>query len=86
MVDRKMLDETIIELVAAACSQITSPLSIDASASLRSDLAIASMSLASIVFELEDRFAIDFVNSDFDLGQVDTVGDLIAACRRVAGC
>jgi acyl carrier protein len=86
VIDGDALDDAIIELVAAACTRGVPPSSIERSASLRSELAIESMSLASIVFELEDRFSIDFVNSDFDLGQVDTVGDLMAACRRVAGC
>jgi acyl carrier protein len=51
--------------------------------SLRRDLSIDSLSLVALTLRLGDELEVDLLNAGFDLGRLDTVGDLLAFGRSV---
>lgn len=52
--------------------------------SLRDDLAIDSLALASLALRVGDAFEIDWSEEDTDLSAIATVGDLVEIGRRFA--
>jgi acyl carrier protein len=46
--------------------------------SLRGDLAVESLSLVSLTIRLGDELGVDIVEHDINVGNVQTVGDLVA--------
>jgi acyl carrier protein len=46
--------------------------------SLRCDLAVESLSLVSLTIRLGDELGVDIVEREIDVGNVQTVGDLVA--------
>jgi acyl carrier protein len=46
--------------------------------SLRGDLAVESLSLVSLTIRLGDELGVDIVDRDINVGNVQTVGDLVA--------
>ena len=52
--------------------------------SLRLDLELDSLALVSVVVRLGDDFGIDVSDQDFDLAEVQTVGDLANLVEQLA--
>lgn len=52
--------------------------------SLRQDLALESLALVSILIRLGNEFGIDIGDQEFDLGNLDTVGDLADLVEKLA--
>ncbi len=57
---------------------------IDKGLSLRNDLVIESLSLVSLALRLGDELGVDLAEVGFELGEVKTVGDLVAMARAIA--
>jgi acyl carrier protein len=51
--------------------------------SLRGDLELDSLSLVSLTIRLGEEFNVDVVESGIELGQLETVGDLIGVARKL---
>jgi len=82
----KSLEDRInaILLEYAQAAQGTS--SLDASLSLRNDLAIESLSLVSVVLRIGDEFGVDIAStegSELELSRFETVGDLWQLGRKL---
>ena len=58
---------------------LTSPL--NQGLSLRGDLEIDSLALVSLTIRLGEEFNVDVVDSGVELGQLETVGDLIGVAK-----
>lgn len=78
------LERRILDLVAQY-AQTPPDGPIGPALSLRRDLSIDSLSLVALTLRLGDELELDLLNAGFDLGRLDTVGDLIAFGRAVGG-
>src|ERR1700756_4667213 len=53
------------------------------SVSLRNDLAIESLSLVSVLLRIGDALGVDLVESGFELGRLETFGDLVTLAKTL---
>jgi acyl carrier protein len=49
--------------------------------SIRKDLAVESLSLVSVTVKLGEELGVDVLEAGIELGNLDTVGDLVAVAR-----
>jgi len=52
--------------------------------SLRDDLVIESLSLVSLTLQLGDELGVNVVDSGIELGELKTLGDLVAMARMLS--
>ena len=57
---------------------------LDASLSLRDDLAIESLSLVSLTLRLADELGVNVDELDLELGEVKTLGDLVRVAQTLS--
>lgn len=72
-----------VERTLAEYAQVPVRAPLDASLSLRDDLAIESLSLVSLVVRLGDELGVDAADESLELQGLSTVGDLLALARRL---
>jgi acyl carrier protein len=77
--------ETRIGGILLEYAQVAKTLPLDASLSLRGDLAIESLSLVSVVLRIGDEFGVDIANTDteLELSRFETVGDMLALAQSL---
>ena len=51
---------------------------------LRQDLELESLALVSVLIRLGEDFGIDMADQEFDLANLETVGDLVALTDKLA--
>ncbi|AKF86089.1 phosphopantetheine-binding protein [Myxococcus sp. MISCRS1] len=78
-------EEKVIAMIAQAVPRRFRKAAITPELSLRKDLGIDSLGVASLLFRLEETFgvALDELASDVDLGRLHTVRDAIDMSRRL---
>jgi acyl carrier protein len=83
-----MLSETAearVERLVLEYAQTTpSQRPLDLRLSLRDDLAIESMSLLSLTVRLGDELDVDVLDLGLELGNLQTVGDLVRTARKLS--
>jgi acyl carrier protein len=71
-------------LVAEYAQSLPSRRPLDQRLSLRDDLAIESMSLLSLTVRLGDELDVDILDLGLELGNLQTVGDLVRTARKLS--
>jgi acyl carrier protein len=83
-----MLGETaearVERLVLEYAQSTPSKRPLDLRLSLRDDLAIESMSLLSLTVRLGDELEVDVLDLGLELGNLQTVGDLVRTARKLS--
>ena len=83
-----MLGETLearVERLVLEYAQILpSVRPLDPALSLREDLVIESLSLVSLTLQLGDELGVNVMDSGIELGELKTLGDLLAMARMLS--
>jgi acyl carrier protein len=78
------VEETVARLLQEyAQTQVPTRAPLNQALSLRSDLEIDSLALVSLTIRLGEEFNVDVVDSGVELGQLETVGDLIGVAKKL---
>jgi acyl carrier protein len=67
-----------VEALVLEYAENPPPGALDPNASLRNDLGVDSLSLVSVAVALGNELGVDLVESDTELGKLETVANLIA--------
>lgn len=83
-----MLDESlearVERLVLDFAQNLPAARPLNPQLSLRDDLVIESLSLVSLTVQLGDELGVNVVDAGIDLGELRTVGDLVAMARKLS--
>jgi acyl carrier protein len=83
-----MLDESaqarVERLVLEYAQSVPPGRPLDAGLSLQNDLAIESLTLVSLTLRLGDELGVDVVELGLELGNLKTLGDLVAAAKTIS--
>jgi acyl carrier protein len=75
--------DSLVGRLLAEYAQKPLPAPLDPRLSLREDLAVESLSLVSLVVRLGDELGVDASDDSLELGNLVTVGDLVAMAQRL---
>ncbi len=78
------IEDRVERLVLEYAQSLPVARPIDPRLSLRNDLVIESLSLVSLTLRLGDELGVDLSEVGLELGEVKTVGDLVAMARSIA--
>jgi len=78
------VEDTVARLLKEyAQAQVPATGALNHQLSLRGDLEIDSLSLVSLTIRLGEEFNVDVVESGIELGQLETVGDLVGVAHKL---
>ena len=77
------LEACVERLVLEYAQSVPSERPLQTALSLRSDLAIESLSLVSLTLRLGGELGVDIVEEGVELGKLSTVGDLLDVARTL---
>ena len=71
-------------LVLEYAQSLPSARTLDPAISLREDLVIESLSLLSLTLQMGDELGVNVMDSGIELGELKTLGDLVAMARMLS--